>query len=227
MDPKTLANLVLFENILQSLVTPIWGYLSDRYSRRQLLLFSCIAWGITTALVALASNFSVFFGFRLCSALALASMMPISQSVLTDPIPAAKRGKAFGRLGFWSGMGGMIGGSVSTALAARYFSLTYLGEDLAPREGIRGWRVVFFAVGIASLLLAAVVNIVMFEPQRSAVPRGTAVMTLTKRVVTKRTWLLLVAQVRAQLACPHWHVTGILVSCCTGNDRECAVGRHG
>ena len=79
MDPKTLASLVLFENILQvhpwntipafscatrwlgslrrvcclsqSLVTPVWGYFSDRHSRRELLLMSCVAWGLSTALV--------------------------------------------------------------------------------------------------------------------------------------------------------------------------------
>jgi len=62
LDPKTLAQLVLTENIIQSLVTPIWGYFSDRYSRRRLLLSSCIVWGTTTLLVGSSSSFNMLFG---------------------------------------------------------------------------------------------------------------------------------------------------------------------
>ena len=44
-------------------------------------------------------------GARLLCAVALASMMPISQSILTDAVPSSRRGAAFGKLGFWSSMG--------------------------------------------------------------------------------------------------------------------------
>ena len=42
---------------------------------------------------------------RVTCSIALASMMPISQSVLTDSVPNARRGAAFGLLGFWSSLG--------------------------------------------------------------------------------------------------------------------------
>ena len=105
LAPKQLAQLVLYENILQSLATPVWGYFSDRKSRRVLLILACTFWGGATILVGTAPTFSTMFSFRLMSALALGSMMPLSQSVLTDLIPAEKRGLAFGRLGFWSNIG--------------------------------------------------------------------------------------------------------------------------
>lgn len=49
---------------------------------------------------------------------ALAIMMPLSQGMLSDLIEPERRGIAFGRLGFWSNIGGMLGGSISTAISA-------------------------------------------------------------------------------------------------------------
>ena len=116
-------------------------------------------------LAGVAGSFFVFFSFRLCSAVALASMMPISQSVLTDLIPVNRRGRAFGRLGFWSGMGGMVGGSLSTAVASKWITMPLAGV-------VRGWRGVFWLVGGVSMALAALVKSVMVEPKRAALPRG-------------------------------------------------------
>ena len=114
-------------------------------------------------------------GARLLCAVALASMMPISQSILTDAVPSSRRGAAFGKLGFWSSMGQVppltpfgwsksrlltrrfglswqgIGGTVSTLIAGQVFDVGF-GE-------VHGWRLAFLGVGVSSVILGILIQV--------------------------------------------------------------------
>jgi putative MFS transporter len=43
-------------NILQSITSPFWGYLADRFPRKNVIIFGIGIWGIWTALCGFAQN---------------------------------------------------------------------------------------------------------------------------------------------------------------------------
>ena len=65
--------------------------------------------------------------------------MPLSQSMISDLVPPAKRGAAFGRLAMMGNAGGLLGGLMSTSLSEAVLLPELWG-------GFRGWRVSFVLV---------------------------------------------------------------------------------
>lgn len=55
--PSLLGYITLAQTMCLSLLCPLWGYLSDRHSRKWLLAFGTFAWGLTTTLLGLVSEF--------------------------------------------------------------------------------------------------------------------------------------------------------------------------
>jgi MFS family permease len=43
-----LGQMTGWKNILQSLSTPIWGYIADRFSRKWIIVFGTSLWGLWT-----------------------------------------------------------------------------------------------------------------------------------------------------------------------------------
>ena len=50
--------ITFVRSLLQSLSSPLWGFLSDKYSRKKVLFWGTGFWGIWTILVGLTQNFS-------------------------------------------------------------------------------------------------------------------------------------------------------------------------
>ena len=46
---QQLGNVTLARALLQSISSPLWGWLSDRYSRKMILGIGCIIWGVFTS----------------------------------------------------------------------------------------------------------------------------------------------------------------------------------
>ena len=44
-------------NFLQSITAPLWGFASDRYSRKKVIIFGTGIWGLWTLLVGFSQNF--------------------------------------------------------------------------------------------------------------------------------------------------------------------------
>lgn len=55
--PSLLGYITLSQTLCLSLLCPFWGYLADRHSRKWLLAFGTTAWGVTTTLLGLVSDF--------------------------------------------------------------------------------------------------------------------------------------------------------------------------
>eukprot|EP01045_Picozoa_sp_COSAG04_P017169 COSAG04_NODE_1499_length_6523_cov_2.604141_4_plen_380_part_00 len=194
VSPKQLGSMVLVQNVLKSAATIFWGFVADRLSRKQLLARACLVWGALTLAIAICTSFTTLAALRVLSVAVLAVMMPLSQGMLSDMIAPARRGSAFGRLGFWSNLGAMAGGALSTALS----SVIILGA-------FRGWRLSFGVVGGCSLLLVPVISARVVEPPRPGRPGSTEAVGLgagqslgvvaTLRVIfSKPTFALLVLQ---------------------------------
>jgi DHA1 family tetracycline resistance protein-like MFS transporter len=102
--------------LLQFIMSPILGALSDQFGRRPIILVSCIGLGVSYFATALAPSFALFLAARLISG-ATAGNISAANAYIADVTPPAERAKAFGMLGaafgvgftFGPGIGGLLG----------------------------------------------------------------------------------------------------------------------
>ncbi len=148
-------------NITQTVSSPLWGYLADRYSRKKVMIFGTGIWGIWTLLVGLVPDFSSMMIIRAISGLGLGCLMPATFSLLGDHFPQSKRGRALGVIGLVGLLGTVIG----------VFLLGFVAtKDL--------WRWGFIGLGIASMLTGVIIWLLVEEvPRGSSEPELAGLMT--------------------------------------------------
>jgi MFS family permease len=137
--------------ILQAIFTPVWGFVADRYSRKNVILFGTGLWGLWTVFVGFTNNFGQLLTIRAISGIGLGCLMPATFSLISDTYPPEKRGRALGLL---EGIGifGIVIGTVG------------LGFLASPEL----WRWGFFVLGAFSVISGLVVYFLVEEPVRGA-----------------------------------------------------------
>lgn len=141
--------ITFIRSLLQSLSSPFWGYLSDRYSRKKVLFWGTGFWGIWTILVGLTQNFGQLIAVRVISGIGLGCLMPATFSIMADTFAPKIRGRM---LGYLEGIGilGIIIFTVGLGLLA------------TPEH----WRYGFIILGVASIISGIVILIFVDEPIR-------------------------------------------------------------
>jgi MFS family permease len=139
------------------------GWLVDHGSRRLLIAGGCAVWSAMTALCGVASNFWSLFACRVGVGIGEATLSPSAYSLISDLFARNKLARA---LSFYAsgavvghGVGLLVGGSTILALADVHIVLPYVGQP-------RPWQLVFLAIGVPGLLLAALTPLVIKEPVR-------------------------------------------------------------
>ncbi|HME55760.1 MAG TPA: MFS transporter [Candidatus Lokiarchaeia archaeon] len=180
------------QGLTQAATTPIWGWLNDKYSRRKVLTFGCIFWGVFTIFFAFSQTILDMVIYRLIIGIGLGVIVPTAQSIIADYFPAEKRGVAFGMLGLM-----LILGVVFGAISATLF--VSLSADIIP--GLDNWRFVFVAWGFLSIGIGVFVLTFAKDPVRGALDIGfTGAETYTikrsdfKKILTNKTFLLIICQ---------------------------------
>jgi MFS family permease len=141
--------------------------LADRSSRRLIIGLGIAFWSVMTALCGLAQSYWQLFWARVGVGAGESSFAPATFSVLTDSFPPRQlpRALAINSMGFMYGTGLalIVGGAVVQAVEGMpHLVLPIVGE-------IRPWQVVFFAVGLPGLLLAALMATVHEPPRRGRI----------------------------------------------------------
>ncbi len=114
----------------------VWGYLSDRMHRRNIVLLNILIGTCCLSGVGIAFHYDLPFAyaavFRVLSAVGLAGVVPVSMSMVVDLIPEKQRGGIFG----WMGISGLVGTGLGfvlsgfllqIGLAVPYFVATLMG----------------------------------------------------------------------------------------------------
>lgn len=145
--------------------------LADRMNRRNIVAASLATWSAMTALSGLATGFGSLVAFRIGVALGEAGSVPASHSIIADYYPPEKRVTAVALWGLALPAGIMLG----------YASGGWIAAAL-------GWRLAFVVIGLAGLVLAPVVMLLVREPARTisrersgdaaSVPLGVAIGAL-------------------------------------------------
>lgn len=141
--------ITFVRSLLQSLSSPFWGFLSDKYSRKKVLFWGTGFWGIWTILVGLTQNFGQLIAVRVISGIGLGCLMPATFSIMADTFAPKIRGRM---LGYLEGVG---------VLGIIIFTLG-LGRLATPEL----WRWGFIILGIASIISGFVILIFVDEPVR-------------------------------------------------------------
>lgn len=128
--------------VAAAIVTPLTGWMADRFGAKQLFLTSVVGFTITSMMCGVAWNLESMVLFRLLQGVFGASIVPLSQTFLLNINPKERHGQA---MAMW-GAGIMVGPIIGPTLGG------WLTESF-------NWRWVFFInlpVGIAAFLGSAV-----------------------------------------------------------------------
>ncbi len=150
-----------------SLGVPL-GYIADRSNRKGLVIVSIALWSLMTVLCGLTRTYGQLFLARVGVGIGEAGLSPASYSMISDYFPPHKRSAALGiyTIGIYLGSGlAIITGGLVVAVIGERPSLVVplLGE-------MRSWHLVFIAVGLPGLLVAALASTIR-EPARRLAPQ--------------------------------------------------------
>lgn len=137
VDAATAQWLTSGFTLMNAIMIPITAYLQDRFTVRQLFIFSMGVFAAGTLMAAWGPSFGVLLGGRLVQAMGAGILMPMSMTLLLVMFPIEHRGSAMGIFGLVAACAPAIGPTVSGILV-----------DVA------NWHVMFYVV-------AALVAVVM------------------------------------------------------------------
>jgi len=160
--------------ILYSVLGIPFAFLADRTSRSRVIAAAVAFWSAFTGLCGIATSFWQFFAFRMGVGVGEAGGVAPSYALLADYFEPHRRARA---LAIFS-LGVPIGLSLGTLLGA------YIAHWIS-------WRAAFFTMGIAGVLLAPVMLLVVRDVPRahhpSAAPIGQVFPMLARKPVF---WLM-------------------------------------
>ncbi len=115
----SLGPMLGISKVLNTLMLPMWGYATDRWSRRLLLVCFTGLWGMWTLAIGVVENVPQLLLVRVLSALGLGVFTPAAFSLLADLYPSTRRGRAAGLIHGMVFLGSIIAFGMLPALAAR------------------------------------------------------------------------------------------------------------
>lgn len=137
--------------IIGAIISLIWGYLSDRFSRKNLLLFAVLVGEIPCFLTAFAVNFTQLFILRALSGIGMGALFPVIFSFTGDTFGEEERPKVNAMLSTAISLGAIVGMIVAGFLGGTY-----------------GWRLPFILVSVPNVFIAILFYIIVKEPERGA-----------------------------------------------------------
>jgi DHA2 family multidrug resistance protein len=135
------------DRVANAIVLPLAGWLSHRFGRKRLLMFSVSGFTLASLLCGFAPSLPFLVLFRVIQGTTGGALQPLSQAVLLEAFPPEERGKA---MGFW-GLGIVVAPILGPVLGG------WLTDSYS-------WRWVFYInlpVGIVAL---AMMEMFVFDP---------------------------------------------------------------
>jgi predicted MFS family arabinose efflux permease len=141
--------------ILGAVISLIWGYLSDKYNRKLLLIFSIFIGEIPCFMSAFSKSYSELFFWRTLTGIGVGASFPIVFSLIGDMFSHKERGKVMAFLTLSIGLGNILGMTIGG----------FLGESF-------GWRLPFILVSVPNFFFALLSVFILKEPKRGASEEG-------------------------------------------------------
>lgn len=136
VDAATAQWLTTGFTLMNAIMIPITAFLIDRFSTKQLFLFSMGVFTLGSALAAWGPSFIVLLIGRLVQAVGAGVLMPLVMTVLMWTFPVERRGSAMGIFGIVIAFGPAIGPTVAGIIIDR-----------------TSWHVMFWIITVLSLVV--------------------------------------------------------------------------
>jgi predicted MFS family arabinose efflux permease len=161
--------------LLYSVLGVPLAYLADRTSRSKVIAGSVAVWSAFTALCGTAAGYGQLFLYRLGVGIGEAGGVAPSYALIADYFPPERRARA---LAIFS-LGVPIGLAAGTLIGA------YIAAEL-------DWRAAFLTMGVAGLVLAPILLLVVRDVPRTGEPRASAPLRQVFPILTRKPvfWLL-------------------------------------
>jgi MFS transporter, DHA1 family, multidrug resistance protein len=104
-------------SVMQFIVTPFWGEMSDRIGRKPIFLIGMFGYGLSFLVYGVATQLWMLFLARALGGLLAGGIYPASLAYIADITEPEERGKTMGLLGASSGLGMIFGPSIGGALS--------------------------------------------------------------------------------------------------------------
>jgi MFS transporter, AAHS family, 4-hydroxybenzoate transporter len=139
---------VLFSSSLAAgfIGPPLFGFLSDKFGRKRVVVCGIYVFGIFTLAAALAANLGEMIAARVFAGVALGGTLPIVVTLNNEFAPARVRATLVVLIFMGVTFGGGLPGFVATKLVGEY-----------------GWRVLFWIGGFAPLVIATILALALPE----------------------------------------------------------------
>jgi DHA1 family multidrug resistance protein-like MFS transporter len=167
-----------------ALMSPWWGNLSDRVDRRLIILISCTAVAVCTALMSRVTHPAQLLALRFCMGL-FGGHVAAAMALVCAVTPAVRLGLALGWLATAQLAGSLLGPLIGGAIADAFSSL----------------RAPFFGASLATLLVAAAILLVPSPARSAAAPAADgAPDSPASRWPRRELWTLIIVLLLAQCA---------------------------
>jgi MFS family permease len=125
------------------------SWLTDRWSRRNIITISVIVWSAMTTICGRAATYGQLLAARIGVGIGEAGGTPAASSIISDYFPAARRPMALTVFSLGAPIGAWVGYNIAGAIADRF-----------------GWRSVFLALGLPGVIVGLAVWLTVREPKR-------------------------------------------------------------
>jgi DHA1 family multidrug resistance protein-like MFS transporter len=145
--------------LLQLLVAPLWGYLSDRIGRRRVLVAGIVGAGASYVLFAFATSLSMLYVARAVGGLLSSAIYPAAAAYVADSTTDAERSRGMAWLGTASSLGAILGPALGGVLARTGWEFGTAGNGLV----ISSFAIPFLAA--AALAVVALASAMVWLPE--------------------------------------------------------------
>ena len=141
----------------------VFGFLSDKHSRKRLLLYSVLLAETACLLTGFVENYNQFFWLRSLTGIGIGAIIPITYSLIGDFFPAEKRSLVSGLLSLVVGLG-IVGGQLLAGIGGEQF----------------GWKACFIIVSVPNFFVLIFYYFFGKDPKRGSSDRSLVKPSETK-----------------------------------------------
>ena len=116
-SPIQISLLFALYSLMQFLLAPLWGHLSDRVGRRPILLAGLFGGGAGLLLFGAAEDLWLLYAARAFSGVMSSAALPTAMAYVADVTDERSRGRGMGAMGAAMGLGFIFGPGVGGALS--------------------------------------------------------------------------------------------------------------
>ena len=145
--------------LLQLLVAPVWGRMSDSVGRRRLLLIGIAGAVASYVLFAMATSLTMLYVARALGGLLSSAIFPAASAYVADSTTETERGRGMAWLGAASSLGAVVGPALGGALARTGWELRTAAGVLV----VSSFSIPFLAAAV--LALAAMFGVLAWLPE--------------------------------------------------------------